>query len=160
MLRALPFLAEVHLAIAGDGELRQILVQKALALGVQDRIHFLGEVAPTDIPDFLRAGDLFAFPSRWEGFGVAVVEAMHAGLPVIASDIPALREVVRGADGEFAGLLVPPDDSPAWSGAIQRLLRDSSLRKALSLRAQRRAALFDLGRMVDGYEDCLNGTSR
>ncbi len=160
LLRALPFLPDVHLAIAGDGELRQILVRKAVTLGVQERVHFLGEVAYADIPDFLRAGDLFVFPSRWEGFGLALVEAMHAGLPVIASDIPALREVLQDADGESAGLLVSPDDSLAWSRAIQRVLQDSSLRTGLSLRAQRRAAFFALERMVDGYEDCLNGTGR
>ena len=155
LLQALPFLPKVHLAIAGDGELHQTLVQMAATLGVQDRVHLLGEVPPADIPDFLRAGNLFAFPSRWEGFGLALLEAMHAGLPVIASDIPVLREVLQGDDGEPAGLLVPLDESLAWSRAIQRLLEDNSLRAALSLRAQRRAASFALERMVDGYENCL-----
>ena len=159
LLRAFPFLPEVHLAIAGDGELKQTLVQIAATLGVQDRVHLLGEISPADIPDFLRAGDLFAFPSRWEGFGIAVVEAMHAGLPVVASDIPALREVLRGADGEPAGLLLSPDDGPAWSRAIQRVLEDNGLRADLSLRARQRAACFDLKRMVDGYEDCLKGSA-
>ena len=160
LLQALSFVPEVHLAIAGDGEQRQMLAQMAVTLVVKDRVHFLGEVAPADIPDFLRAGDLFAFPSRWEGFGLALVEAMHAGLPVIASDIPVLREVLQDAAGESAGLLVSPDDSAAWSRAIQRIFEDNSLRTALSLRARRRAAFFDLKRMVDGYEDCLKRTSR
>ena len=160
LLQALPFLPKVHLAIAGDGELHQTLVQMAATLGVQDRVHLLGEVPPADIPDFLRAGNLFAFPSRWEGFGLALLEAMHAGLPVIASDIPVLREVLQGDEGGPAGLLVPLDDSLAWPRAVQRLLEDNSLRAALSLRARRRAAFFDLERMVDGYEDCLNGARR
>jgi len=155
LLQALPFVPEVHLAIAGDGKLRQTLVQLAVRLGVQDRVHLLGEVPPAAIPDLLRAGNLFAFPSRWEGFSVAVLEAMHAGLPVIASEIPPLREIIGSADGGPAGLLLPADDARAWALAIQRLLRDDRLRTALSLRAQQQAAFFGLKSMVDGYEQCI-----
>lgn len=155
LLQALRFVPEVHLAIAGDGVLRQTLLQMAVTLGVQDRVHVLGEVPPADIPDLLRAGNLFAFPSRWEGFSVAVLEAMHAGLPVIASEIPPLREIIGSADGGPAGLLLPADDARAWALAIQRLLQDDRLRTALSLRAQQQAAFFGLKSMVDGYEQCI-----
>ena len=160
LLQALHFLPEVHLAIAGDGELRQILIQKAAALGVQDRVHLLGEVPPADVPDFLRAGDLFAFPSRWEGFGFAMLEAMYAGLPVIASDIPVFREILSDPDGEPAGLLVSPGDGQAWARTIRRVLETQSLHTALSLRARQGAGLFDFQRMVDGYEQCLRESSR
>lgn len=83
-----------------------------------ERCRFLGH--RTDVPDVLAAADVFAFPSRYEGLGGAVLEAMALALPVVASDLPALREVV---EPEVTGVLVPPDDADALAAAVERVLR-------------------------------------
>lgn len=154
LIKALCLLPAVHLAIAGDGELRESLMQQALDLGVKKRVHFVGEIPPENIPDFLRTGDIFTFPSHFEAFGFALVEAMHVGLPVIASDIPALAEVLSKSS-EPVGLLIPPTDDKAWAQAIQQVLADDQLRTTLSSQSQQRAALFSLENMVNGYEQCV-----
>lgn len=154
LIKALCLLPTVHLAIAGDGELRERLIQQALDLGVKERAHFVGEIPPENIPDFLRTGDIFTFPSHFEAFGFALVEAMHVGLPVIASDIPALAEVLSKSS-EPVGLLIPPTDDKAWAQAIQQVLADEQLRTTLAFQSQQRAALFSLENMVNGYEQCV-----
>ncbi len=179
LLKAICWLPNVHLAIAGDGELREELRQQVLTLGIGERVHFLGEISPSDIADFLRTGDIFAFPSHFEAFGLALIEAMSAGLPVIASDIPALKEVLGGVLGispisnleeghlpediiesQPAGLLIPPSDDRAWAEAIQKVLDCDKLRGALSVRDRQRAALFSLEKMTDDYESSIQNFSR
>ena len=155
LLKALRMLPDYHLAIAGDGELREELIKQAEVLEVKDRVHLMGEIPPQDIPDFLCAGDIFAFPSSFEAFGFAVFEAVWVGLPIVASDISALREVLGGLDGEPVGLLIPPDNVEAWAKGIRQVWEDEELRKTLVLQARERAKLFSLEKMVDGYEKCL-----
>ena len=83
-------------------------------------IHLLGTVSEGDLGAWYRAADAFAFPSVKEGFGLVVLEALAAGLPVVASDIPVFTEYLE--DDESA-LLVPPGDAPALAGALGRLAR-------------------------------------
>jgi glycosyltransferase involved in cell wall biosynthesis len=80
---------------------------------------------------------LFVFPSRYEGFGFPVLEAMTAGTPVVSSNATSLPELVGDA-----GLLVDPDDAAAMAGAIRRVATDDSLRRDLVARGARQAALF------------------
>jgi glycosyltransferase-like protein len=97
-----------------------------LELGVD--VVVLGTVTDLDLAGWYRAADALAFPSVKEGWGLAVLEAMSAGLPVIASDIPVFREYLTA--GESA-LLVPPQDSPALADTMQSLMVDSDLRSRL-----------------------------
>src|SRR5690606_22197949 len=90
LIRALKRVPGVKLLLIGSGELRDQLGQLAAAEGVTDRVSFCGEVAGTEVSRYLHAADAFVFPSRWETFGLAVVEAASVGLPIIASDIPVL----------------------------------------------------------------------
>lgn len=99
LLKALPHLT---IAIAGDGPLRSQLTRDATEHRVEDRLHLLGEVAPESMGSFLSAGDLFLFPSAWETFGLAAVEAAANGLPVLASDLPVLRETLGTAIGKIS----------------------------------------------------------
>ena len=92
-------------------------------------ILLLGTVSETDLGAWYRAADAFAFPSIKEGFGLVVLEALAAGLPVVASDIPVFAEYLR--DGENA-LLVPPGDPAALAGALHRLAKDAALRHTLA----------------------------
>jgi glycosyltransferase involved in cell wall biosynthesis len=101
------------------------------------------------VPALLRRCDVFVFPSLWEGVGTALREAMLLGRPVVASDIPAHREFVRGG---VDGLLVPPADAEALATAILRLLRDPVEAASIGRRAAESAARFDIRRTTQELE--------
>ena len=132
LLEAVAAVPHASFAIAGDGPNRAALEARAAALGVNDRVRFLGH--RHDVPALLAAADLFVLPSLYEGLPLAVLEAMAAGVPVIATAIGGTNEVVR--DGE-TGTLVPPADSAALAAAIARVLanRDRASRLALAARS-------------------------
>lgn len=131
--------------IIGDGDLRNDLESQAASL--KTPVRFEGHV--NDVGPFLQAADIFLMTSLWEGFGLAAVEGMNAGLPIVASDIDGLREVV-GTDGECA-LLVPPDDPRAIADALATLIGDATKRRKMGEAAFRRAALFDKRLMAENY---------
>lgn len=118
LLRALSLLPHdvVLLVVGGDpfGDGRHRLETLAKTLGVADRARFLG--IRHDVPDLLEASDLFVLPSLWEGLGLVFLEAMAVRLPIVASDVSAIPEVVE--DG-VSGWLVPPGDPEALAAAIQ-----------------------------------------
>ena len=134
--------------IGRDGGSLEATRSAARDLGVLPRLLFAGH--RTDVPDFLRAADLFVHPSHQEGFSNAILEAMAAGLPVVACDVGGNPEAV--VDGE-TGRLVPPRCPGRLSEAISGLLRDEGKRRAMGeagrLRAEER---FSLGRMVAEVE--------
>ncbi len=122
-------------ARAIDGEIAAATSDPTLSA----RIRLLGR--REDVPDLLRAADVFALPSHREGMPRAIVEAMMVGLPVVATDIRGTREEV--VDGE-TGLLVPVDDAPALAAALDRLVREPELRARWGAAGRARArALFD-----------------
>lgn len=123
---------------------------KALAqeLGAAENLRFLG--VRSDVPDFLRASDLFVHPSRQEGFSNSVLEAMAAGLPVLACAVGGNNEAVSGG---VTGLLVPKDDHEALAAALLRLLKDPAGMKAMGEAGRKKALeLFSIGSMVSGIE--------
>src|SRR6185295_20147568 len=93
----------------GDGPERPDYTALAAELGVSDRLHLLGDVTRADIADLLAAADLFVFPSAWETFGLAAVEAAFAGVPIVAADLPVLREVLSAEGGTAATFVAPFD---------------------------------------------------
>jgi glycosyltransferase involved in cell wall biosynthesis len=160
LLRVLERLPHAHLAIAGDGELGDALRTEATRLGIAARVHFLGRLDQPAVADLLAAADLFAQPSLFEGQSNALLEAMNAGVPVVASDIPPQVETLRGDDGEPVGRLLPVDDATAWVREIGDLLHDPGLRRRLAARAGERAADFTIERMADGFERAILWTAR
>jgi glycosyltransferase involved in cell wall biosynthesis len=104
------------LVLAGEGSLRPVIEAAIQANGVTNSIVLLGQ--RQDVPMLLQASDLFVFPSAHEGFGLAVLEAMAAGKPVVAFALPSLMEFVEPA----SGLLVPLEDEAALIGAVLELL--------------------------------------
>lgn len=112
------------------------------ALGLESRIRLVSEVAEEHLPAVYRAASVFAFPSLSEGFGLPVLEAMAAGVPVVMSDIPVLAEV-----GGEAACTVPPRDATRWAGALSTVLCDEQLRVKLIAagRAAAAAASWDRG---------------
>jgi glycosyltransferase involved in cell wall biosynthesis len=133
---------DVRFVVAGDGELRDELEQLARPLG--DRFAFLGE--RRDVPDLLASFDVFAFPSRFEGLCLAVIEAQAAGVPVVATPVGGIRETV--VDGE-TGWLVPTHDVPALAERIGWCLEHADEARAVAQEAQRRVGeRFRVERMV------------
>ena len=136
-------LSTLHLIVVGDGELRAQLESRAATLGIHQRVHFLG--ARRDLGNILAAIDMFAMPSLWEGLPLAMVLAMGAGLPVVASRVAGIPEVV--SDG-VNGLLVTPGDAAELGAALARLVHDDTLRVLLG-QAARAFVRPRFG--VDGY---------
>ncbi len=93
----------------------------AVTLGVDDRLHMLGALPADDIADLYAAADLFVFPSTWETFGLAAVEAAMVGMPMVVADLPVLHEVLR-ADGTEPVAFVAPNNVEGWISAIGKAL--------------------------------------
>ena len=121
-----------RLAFVGEGPLRADLAAQAAALGVADRVYFLG--FRDDVAAVLAAADVFALSSEWEGMPVSLLEAMAAGCPVVATAVGGVGQVVR--DGA-TGLLVPPGDPPALAAGLRACLDDptAARRRATAARA-------------------------
>jgi glycosyltransferase involved in cell wall biosynthesis len=121
----------MHLMVIGDGELRDELHRQAERLGIARRVHFLG--ARRDLGNLLGASDIFVMPSFWEGLPLSMVLAMGAGLPVVATRVAGIPEVVE--DGR-TGLLVSPGDRAELGDALARLLSSPALRAELGAAAR------------------------
>lgn len=127
-----------HLVIAGKkGWLSDAIEQKAAALGIAERVRFIGYVPDQDVPPLLSGALGFVFPSLYEGFGMPVLEAMACGAPVITANTSSLPEVAGDA-----ALLVDPHDTHAIANAMRRLLAEPELRAELAERGKTRAAQF------------------
>ena len=139
---------ELEWRIAGDGPLLPELQQIAGGLGLCENVTFCGFV--TDTAKFLAGIDIFVLPSLFEGLGVAALEAMAAGKPVIATRVGGLAESVVD---QATGLLVPAQDSAALAAAIARLVKDDALAAEMGRRgAQRVRDRFTLEKMADANE--------
>jgi glycosyltransferase involved in cell wall biosynthesis len=135
LLRAFAKLAglepDVDLVLVGSADERFTDPVPGLVaeLGLRDRVHLLPSVPEGLLVAVYRRAAAVAFPSRIEGFGLPVLEAMAAGVPVVASTTPAVGEVTEGA-----AVLVAPDDVDGWAAALQRVLNDQALRRGLRTR--------------------------
>jgi glycosyltransferase involved in cell wall biosynthesis len=133
-----------HYLIAGDGRLRGELERQVQALGLADRVHFLGWRSDTHA--IYEAMDVFLAPSLWEGFGLVLLEAMGHSLPVIGSTAGAIPEIV--IDGE-TGLLAPPADAAALVEPLARLLTDREAARRMGQAGRKRLeTTFSVERMV------------
>jgi glycosyltransferase involved in cell wall biosynthesis len=137
----------VHLVLAGDGELAAAYKTLAEDLGVHDHISFLGW--RSDVGELLEAADLFVLPSINEGMGRAVIEAMHAGLAVVATHVGGVPMIVEEG---VTGHLVPPEDPASLAAAIGRLLSHEALRTAMGEAGHLKASTFSDEAMVQHLE--------
>ena len=148
LIRAFAEVEDASLLVVGDGSERGKLEELARDVGVSDRVEWKGW---SDEPrSYLPSLDVFVLPSRNEGFPLAMLEALLAGIAVIASDVGSVAEAIR--DGE-TGLLVPPEDHEALAAALQRLLADEALGRGLGEKG-RRLVLdhFTADRMARAFE--------
>lgn len=133
---------DVKLVIAGKpGWLYKETFATATRLGLGDDVIFTGYVEDADLPALYNAATALAMPSRYEGFGLPVVEAMACGTPVVCSDASSLPEVAGDA-----ALLVPPGDVRGWAEALSRIVADVGLRAALREKGLKQAARFSWDR--------------
>lgn len=137
---------EIEIRLIGEGPLRAEIQRAASRRGAV-RIVCAGALSTEAVAAELSAADLFLFPSHYESFGIAVLEALAVGVPVICSDLPALREVA----GDAASF-VPTFDASQWIAALTRLMNDAHARRELSERGRARARKFSWGATLDGLE--------
>ena len=139
---------DVDLLLVGKGPLEPELREQCGRLGILDRVQFAGW--RDDVPAVLAASCLLVLPSRWEGMPNVVLEAMAAGLPVVATDVEGVGELLGPAGGEQ---MAPYGDSAAFSRRVLRLLADAPAAAALGESNRRRAQeSFSLDRMVSAYQ--------
>jgi glycosyltransferase involved in cell wall biosynthesis len=139
-------LADVRLVLAGpDGWGADALAEALARSPVADRVTRLGWVDDAARADLLAGASVLAYPSRYEGFGLPPLEAMAAGVPVVATAVGGVPEVV-----DDAAVLVPPGDAPALAGALRDVLLDGELADDLRRRGHDRVPAFDWDRTVDG----------
>ncbi|MDT8368312.1 MAG: glycosyltransferase [Longimicrobiales bacterium] len=164
LVRALALLSRempgVHVAIAGRGMMESRLKSLARELGVADRLHLLD--LRTDVPNVLASAEVFALPSLSEGLPLALLEAMFAGLPIVATRVGQVPDVLEEA---ASGLLVPPEDPAALAAALATLLKSPARARALGLRARARAEeCYSVSAMVacyaGVYQELLGPASR
>jgi hypothetical protein len=132
----------VHLLLVGEGKFLDEHKEYVNNLGLKDRVHFLG--FRNDIERILKTSDIVVLSSFWEGFGLAAVEGMAAGKPVIASDVSGLREVVEGA-----GLVFEQGNEKELADIINKLIKDDNYYNKIVKKCVKRADNYDLDKMVD-----------
>jgi phosphatidylinositol alpha-1,6-mannosyltransferase len=142
-------LAGMHLVIGGTGpehaEIKQRIARDRLA-----NVHLVGYIPDLELPDYYRAADVFILPTRTaEGFGLVLMEAAASGIPSIATDSGAPREVV---DDGVTGMLVPPDAPDALAAAISKLYKSPDLLADMGRAALARSASFTWDRSIDTLE--------
>jgi glycosyltransferase involved in cell wall biosynthesis len=150
LVEALAELPEMHLALAGVGPEEAELAKLAAAYGAADRLHMVGEVPPEQIYDFLAAGDVYAFASRTETFGLAAVEAVVAGLPVVANGIDVMREVLGGA-----AIYPDAEKSGEMAAAMRRVMSEPGLAQQLVAAGRAVAGRYTAEAMCRAYEELI-----
>jgi glycosyltransferase involved in cell wall biosynthesis len=147
MAALVPQHPDVHALFVGDGDLREELQTRVERLGLGEHIHFLGN--RSDVPELLATSDLFVLPSLWEGLPMALIEAMAAGTPVVATAVSGTVQVM--IPGE-TGLVVPPGNSQMLAKAILELLSDPARAQAMGIAAKQRVqAEFSAQKQADEH---------
>ena len=154
IIRSIASTPSIHLTIVGEGPSRQELTALVSSLDLSKRVVFAGHVTRTKLHSLLWESDVFVLPSLFEGLPLALIEAMSLGLPCLASDIPASRDVL----GDYSGLF-HPTDIEALAVLIRLARIDPAFKQTLVDEAAKRLPLFTRQTMVDAYHALFCRTS-
>lgn len=147
VIRAMTLLPEnTELWLVGDGERRTLIEQYIKQYKLENRVLLLG--IRSDVSSILKTVDIVVQSSHWEGFGLAAVEGMAAGKPVVATDVAGLSQVVEGA-----GILFPLGNEKKLANILKHLLSDEKYYNSVAEQCQLRAKQYDIVQMVDSYHD-------
>lgn len=153
VIRAMALLPnDVHVIFVGDGENLAHCKDYTVSLGVADRTHFVG--SQLNVASWLAKADIGVQSSHWEGFGLTAVEMMAAGLPVVASSVEGLRQVVEGA-----GILFEAGNAQRLADAVSQLLSDTDYYKKIAVQCAARATDYDIRTMVEQYLNVYSSLS-
>ncbi|WP_324749643.1 glycosyltransferase family 4 protein [Sphingomonas sp. LY54] len=156
LIDAMPGLpVKVVLAIAGDGSEREEVEARIASEGLGDRVRLLGNIPRGEVPDLLKAADLFAQPSLFEGQSNALLEALAAGLPCFVSEAPEQAETISGPAGT-AGAILPTHDPESWEAAIASACCDPNYRTKVGPAVAAQAARFTFSRMIGDFQNMLS----
>jgi glycosyltransferase involved in cell wall biosynthesis len=144
LIRAVDMLPNTQLFLIGDGKLRLELETLITELGLNSRVFLLGK--RSDIPHLLKCADIYVHSSEWEGFGIAVLEAMAAGLPIVATDVPGLADLVGQS-----GILFPVKDFKSLAKSLSQILNDEMLMSKYSALSKAKAQEFSLQKTMMDY---------
>lgn len=145
IIRAMYILPKnVHLILVGDGPKKNDCESLAQELNLSERIHFVG--TQSNVPSWIAKADIGIQSSHWEGFGLTAVEMMAGGLPVIATDVDGLREIVQDA-----GEIFPCGDYERLAEIVKHLLNDKVYYEQVKKRCQKRAEEYDIQTMTNAY---------
>lgn len=147
-----------RLLIVGDGEERQTLEELAEGLNLRGQVSFAGRVPNEVVPQYMAASDVFVLPSLSESFGIVNLEAMASGLPIVASNLRGMKEIVE--DGQ-SGFLVEPRNPEAIAQKVLLLLQDEGLRRRMGERNKQKAKQYSweeiVAKLEEIYFQCLTG---
>lgn len=144
---------DTALLVVGDGQEKNNLMEQTEKLNLENKIFFAGNAE--NVKNFLWNMDIFVLPSRYESQGIAAMEAMAAGLPVVASNVGGIPGIL---DNNVEGLFADPENPDSFSRAILKLLKNSDLRKEMGQNARLRAQNdFSMKKMISSYEKLYEG---
>jgi glycosyltransferase involved in cell wall biosynthesis len=143
---------DVSILIAGDGPLQSDLEKEIHDRDLDDAVHLLGY--RTDIPNVMMESDILVLPSFREGTPLVIIEAMAAGLPVIATNIAGIPELI---DDTKTGYLIEPGDPDTLASRVDELAQDSNQRELFGHAGQKRSNAFETRQMVSEYQNLYDG---
>ncbi|MGB7034688.1 MAG: glycosyltransferase family 4 protein [Xanthobacteraceae bacterium] len=148
LLQRLP---QAHLLLIGIGPDEAELTAQIASAGLAERVHIVSAIAHERIGQFYAAVDLVLFPSRYEGLSLAAIEAIHAGVPPLCSDIPSFREMFAASPLLTATLILPMSEPSEWLARIGNLLKDDDLRRQIAAELARLSPAYRFDAMADQY---------
>ena len=138
----------IHLILVGEGQLENYLEEKARDLSLSDRVHFLG--FRRDVPSILCAADIFVFPSLWEGLGLAGIEAMYSGLPIIGSNRQGIKDYIIN---NKTGFLFEPTNAEQLCDSINMMLNDEKNTKKMALEGKKLIEMFSIDNSIKALNE-------
>ncbi|SNQ62935.1 hypothetical protein MNV_980037 [Candidatus Methanoperedens nitroreducens] len=141
---------DVHFYLIGDGPILESLQQQSKKAKIERNIHFMGFLPLQELIKYASTADIAIFPSRYEPFGMMILEAMALKKPIIATNVGGIKEIIQNYNN---GILVNPDSNEI-SEALVKLLKDEELQETLSVNAYETSKRYDWDKVCESYINC------